>query len=30
MYLTYPTSFVIGAVLMIGYAVYLYVWKKDR
>lgn len=29
-YLTYPTSFVIGAVLMIGYAVYLYVWKKDR
>lgn len=29
-YLTYPTSFVIGAVLMIGYAIYLYVWKKDR
>lgn len=29
-YLTYPTSFVIGAVLMICYAVYLYVWKKDR
>ena len=29
-YLTYPTSFVIGAVLMIGYAVYLYAWKKDR
>lgn len=29
-YLTYSTSFVIGAVLMIGYAVYLYVWKKDR
>ena len=29
-YLPYPTSFVIGAVLMIGYAVYLYVWKKDR
>lgn len=29
-YLTYPTSFVIGVVLMIGYAIYLYVWKKDR
>ncbi len=29
-YLTYPTSFVIGAALMIGYAIYLYVWKKDR
>lgn len=31
-YYTYPTSFALGAVLMIGYTVYLYfrVWKKEQ